>query len=747
MYEFKKNIIIIFLFFILTNSSVQSEVINKIDIKGNERISKETIVIFGDIVIGKNYESPDVNSLIKKLYETSFFSDISVELKNNKLNIVVKENPIVNSIIFNGEKAKKHTSKIKELIQLKEKSSFLESYIKNDINIIKSFYKNSGYYFIEIDAEVEKLERNRVNLVYTLNKGEKAKIAKIYFLGDKKIREKKLRDVITSQENRFWKVVSRNIFLNKERINLDKRLLKSYYKNKGYYEVDIKSTNVEYAEGEGFVLTYNISAGKRYKFKKFFTNVADVLDQSAFVSLEPEYNKLIGKYYSQKKLKLILDKIDKLSEQKELQFINHNIVEVLDGSGVEVKINIFEGKKIIIERVNIIGNSVTNDSVIRSELIVDEGDPFSTLLVNKSINEIKARNIFGRVSHEILPGSSNDLKVLEITVEEMATGEIMAGAGIGTDGTSFQFAVSENNWLGRGIKLQSALNVTTQKISGSLSLNNPNYNYTGNSLSSSLDVSSTDRTSTSGFKSSKTGFSVGTSFEQYENIYIAPNISLAFEDIEVDSTASKNIKKMEGNFFNVDAGYTVTSDQRNQSFKPTKGHKISFNQSLPLVQDSSSIKNALNVTKYHEFTEDLIGSIKFYAAAINGIDDDVRLTNRLYVPRSRLRGFDTSKVGPKDGEDYIGGNYLTTLGAEAQFPNFLPESYKTDIGLFIDTANIWGVDFSDSVDKTNMLRSSIGISASTFTPIGPLSFTFAQNLTKSTNDETETFNFRLGTSF
>ena len=126
MYEFKKNIIIIFLFFILTNSSVQSEVINKIDIKGNERISKETIVIFGDIVIGKNYESPDINSLIKKLYETSFFSDISVELKNNKLNIVVKENPIVNSIIFNGEKAKKHTDKIKELIQLKEKGSFLK---------------------------------------------------------------------------------------------------------------------------------------------------------------------------------------------------------------------------------------------------------------------------------------------------------------------------------------------------------------------------------------------------------------------------------------------------------------------------------------------------------------------------------------------------------------------------------------------------------------------------------------------
>ena len=128
-------------------------------------------------------------------------------------------------------------------------------------------------------------------------------------------------------------------------------------------------------------------------------------------------------------------------------------LETLDVNGVEVKINIFEGEKIIIERVNIVGNSVTNDSVIRSELIVDEGDPFSTLLVNKSINEIKAKNIFGKVEHKILPGSTDDFKVLEISVEEKATGEIMAGAGVGTDGTSFQFAVSENNWLGRGIKL------------------------------------------------------------------------------------------------------------------------------------------------------------------------------------------------------------------------------------------------------------------------------------------------------
>ena len=747
MLNFKKIFFSVFLFINLFVVNSHSEVVKTIEIKGNERISSETIIVFGDILIGKDYKSSDVNQLIKKLFDTSFFSDISINLANNKLSITVKENPIINSIVFKGEKAKKFKEKILELVALKEKASYIEGSVKNDTNLIKEFYKSLGFYFVKIDVEVEKLKKNRVNVVYSIEKGEKAKIAKIYFLGEKKIREKKLRDIITSQESKFWKFISRNVYLNKARVELDKRLLENYYRNKGYYEVDVKSTNVEYSEGEGFVLTFNINAGKRYKFKKIFANVSETLDKSAFASLEKEFNKLVGHYYSQRKLKKVLEKIDKLSEQKELQFINHNILETLDENGVEVKINIFEGDKVIIERINIVGNSVTNDSVIRSELLVDEGDPYSVLLVNKSINEIKGRNIFGKVEHKVMEGSSNDVKVLEISVEEKATGEILAGAGIGTDGTSFQFSISENNWLGRGIKLETSANISEEKISGNIMVNNPNYNFSGNAVRTALDVSSTDRQTTSGFKSSKTGFLLGTSFEQYEDFYVSPTFTVEFEDIEVDSTASSSIKKMEGNFFNADLGYALTLDKRNQSFKPTQGYISSFSQSLPIIQDSSSISNGFNVSAYNDFSEDLIGSLKFYAKSINGIDEDVRLTERLYIPRNRLRGFNTFKVGPRDGDDYIGGNYISTLGAEAQLPNLLPESYRTDFSLFLDTANVWGVDYDDTINETNKLRSAFGLSANIFTPIGPLSFTAAQSITKATNDETETFNFRLGTSF
>ncbi len=746
MRKFKKTFIFILLFFVLLNGNSNSEIVKKVEIKGNKRISLETIMVFGDVSVGKDYNITDVNSLIKKLYSTSFFSEISASIKNNTLIITVEENPIIRSIIYDGEKAKKYMEKISEILSLKENSPFVENGIKSDINLIREFYRSLGFYFAKIDVEILTLEKNRVDVRYKINKGEKAKITKIYFLGDKKIREKKLRDVITSQEAQFWKIISRNVYLSKQRIELDKRLLKNYYRNKGYYEVDVKSTNVEYSEGEGFVLTYNINAGTRYKFNKIFANISESLDKEAFLSLEDKFSKLAGQYYSQRKLQSVLEEIDKLSEQKELQFINHNIEETLGDTGIEVKINIFEGEKVIIERINIVGNSVTNDSVIRSALIVDEGDPFSTLLVNKSINEIKARNIFSKVEYDVTAGSSPDLKVIEISVQEKATGEIVAGAGVGTDGTSFMFSIKENNWLGRGVQLESTLNLSQEKISGNISVNNPNYNYSGNSAYASLDVSSTDRSNSSGFKSSKTGFGIGTSFEQYENFYVSPNLSVAFEDIEVDASASTAVKNMEGNFFNVDLGYSVVKDDRNQRYKPTKGSKILFKQSIPIIQDSSSIVNGFDITSYHSFSEDLVGSLKFHSRAVNGIDTDVRLTERLYIPSTRLRGFNTNKVGPKDGKDYIGGNYVTALGFEAQLPNLLPESYRTDFSLFFDSANIWGVDYT-SIDETNTIRSSVGISANIFTTIGPLNFTMAQDLSKASDDQTETFNFRLGTSF
>jgi outer membrane protein insertion porin family len=378
---------------------------------------------------------------------------------------------------------------------------------------------------------------------------------------------------------------------------------------------------------------------------------------------------------------------------------------------------------------------------------VDEGDPFSELLVAKSINRIKGRNIFSKVDFKEVAGSTEDVKILEINVEEKATGEIMAGAGVGTEGASFMFSVKENNWVGKGLSLTSALSISKERVSGNFSLTDPNYRFSGNSVSTTLNVSATDRADTTGYKSSKTGFSLGTSFEQWENIFFSPTIGISHEDIEADATASNSIKKMDGTYFNSDFTYGITLDKRNQRWQPTEGYITSFFQSLPIIQDSSSVMNTYSASIWNEFSENAIGSLKFQAKTVHGVDDDVRLTNRLYVDGRKLRGFVRGKVGPKDGVDWIGGNYVAGLSAEVQLPNLLPESYKTDFSVYLDTANIWGVDYSDTIGDSSKIRSSIGISANVFTPVGPLSWTLSQSISKASTDQTETFNFNIGTSF
>jgi outer membrane protein assembly factor BamA len=169
---------------------------------------------------------------------------------------------------------------------------------------------------------------------------------------------------------------------------------------------------------------------------------------------------------------------------------------------------------------------------------------------------------------------------------------------------AFQFAINENNWLGKGIKFQTALNLSTERISGNILLNNPNYKFSNKALKAGLNVASTDRSSSSGFKSSRTGFNIGTSFEQYEDIYFSPSIDILHENIETESSASDRLKKMDGDYFNANFTYGITIDKRNQSWQPTEGYKASITQSLPLIQDSSSIFNTLNISNYHDFSED-----------------------------------------------------------------------------------------------------------------------------------------------
>ncbi len=729
---------------------VSSEIINDIEIKNNNRVSKATILTFGNIEKGKDYSDKELNDILKNLYETNFFSDIEFEIKNNILILTVVENKIIQQIKIEGIKAKKTTKLLLESIQLQDKSPYNEYLASQDLNLIKNALSSQGYYFAKVKSSIQDNNNDTVNLIYEIDLGEKALISKIEFTGDKKIKDRKLRNIITSEENKFWKFISRKKYLNKNQVNLDKRLLNNYYLNKGYYQVNISDSSARLLDSGKFNLVFNIDAGEKFKINKTELILPDDYDPKNFSKVNKILKKLENETYSFNKLSKVVDQIDAISLSREYEFISAKInEEIIDNNLLNLKIIITETQKKYVEKINIFGNNITQETVIRNNLEIDEGDPFNELLQAKSLNNLKALNFFKTVQADIKDGSSKDSKIITFNVEEKPTGELTAGAGVSSDGTSFGFSVSENNYAGKGIKLITSLDMSEDKIKGQFNIVNPNFNYTDKALSANISSMVTDKLTKNGYKSSKTGFSFGTSFEQYEDFYITPNISTYVEKLETNVNAIDSLKKQEGNYFDTTVGYSIMFDKRDRKWRTTEGFVSKFVQNLPILADDKSILNGYEFSKFNKWGEELVTKISLYARAVNSLDDakDVRISERLSLPRTRLRGFETGKIGPKDGGDYVGGNYATSLNFSTNLPMVFPSVQTADFAFFVDAGNVWGVDYSDTVNESNEIRSAAGIGVNWFTPIGPLNFTLAQPITKASSDKTETFQFSIGTTF
>ena len=739
-----KSILIIFIITISANS----EIIKEIKVNGNKRVSSATIKIFSEIEVNSDLSVNQLSDVVKKLYSTNFFNNVELIVEKNILYISVIENPLIQTLTFEGVKNKRIVKLLNEQIEMREKSSFIKNRVKNDEEKIINILRTNGYYFSKVTPKIKKNDNNTVDLIFEIDLGDKAYIKKITFIGNKKIKENKLKKVIISEEAKFWKFVSSRKFLDLNRIKLDEKLLYNFYKNKGYYNVSVESSSAKVIDESNFELIFNINAGKKYYFGQIDLIIPDEYSPESFKKIINVKDKLKGKTYSLNKIKKILNEIDEIALTKEFEFISAKYKENIIDNNINLLIKLEESKKFYIERINVFGNYITEENVIRNSLLVDEGDAYNEILVNKSINEIKSRRLFKTVNKIIDDGSSKDLKIININVEEQATGEIFAGAGTGTSGSSLSFGIKENNYLGKGVKLDSQVSISDTALQGSLTMNNPNYKNSQKSLRTSLETTKIDQMSRFGYESTKTGFSIGTVFEQYEDIYFSPSISNYLETLKTSSEASDAKKKQKGDYFDSSFNYGLSLNKLNQNFQPSSGFKSTFFQSLPIYSDDYSIENKYDFVKYYSPNENAILSFRLLAQSINSLTgDDVRISKRIYIPSKRLKGFEFGKIGPKDGNDYIGGNYATAFNFATTLPGIFKDLETIDFSFFVDAGNVWGIDYSDTINDNSKIRTSSGLAVDWLTPIGPLSFSFAKPITKADTDRTENFRFDIGTTF
>ncbi len=725
-----------------------SEIVKTIQITGNSRISDETIIMFSKINEGQNFDDSMSNKLLKNLYDTNFFSNVSVKFENNIILINVEEAPLIKDIKISGIKAEKFKKLINESLILKPRGSFNNFFLSEEKKIIQSKLKSVGYYFSKIDPYVEILDDNMVSVDYRIDIGEKSKIGKISFIGDKVYKDNKLRSVIVSEEYKFWKFISGKKFLQEELIELDKRLLKNFYLNKGYYNVEINTSFAKLIDKNEFELIFNINANKKIYFGDMKVVLPNDFDEENYKDLKKLLIDLKDKPYSLYHVDKILNNIDLITTNEEFKSSNAYAQQDIVSNKLNINFVVEKGKTFYIERINILGNNITRESVIRNQLEIDEGDPYNEILAKKSENNLKNLNFFKSVKSRVVDGKNQNSKIINYEIIEKPTGEITAGAGVGTDGGSFYFAVKENNYLGKGVGVDADITISTDSIKGNYSITNPNFNNSDKSVYLNIKAEETDKLTDFGYKTNKTGLALGTSFEYLKDFNLGFSASSFVETMETDSTASANQQKQAGDYFDTFLKFNFDYDKRNQKFKTSDGFRTNYSVNFPIISDTNTVTNRYNYKVFNEFFENNITSFSISLASANSItDDDVKLSERLFIPSRRLRGFETGKIGPKDGDDFIGGNYSATFNAQSNIPGIFQNFQNLDAVMFFDAGSLWGVDYDSSLDDGSKLRSSIGIGVDWFTAIGPLNFTFSEVITKEDNDITEGFRFNLGTTF
>ena len=737
----------IIFFLILSNTSLAE--IAKVNISGNSRVNRATIESLVDKKIN-NIDSIYINNLTKKIYDTDFFADVKISYNQDILTISVIENPIVNFFYINGVKDT-DLDQVNKIITLKENSIFSSSKLKKDIESTREFLNATGYYQASIVPEVIKVDNNQVNLIINIDKKEISKIKSIYFIGSKFFSNSQLIDVITSSEDGWWKFFSTSA-LSEQRIELDKQLLKDFYKSKSFYDVQIESAFASLDKNNNFTLTFSINSGKKYKFGDYDLKVLGlVLKDEDTSEIKNISNKLLkNEFYSP----LIINKLNKqvtsFLESKRYDNFEINIQDVkATDTNINVIIQLNDGQKSLVNKINIKGNTITEEKTIRDNLIISEGDQLNSSKIKKSVDSIKSKQLFSKVEYKIEESEKKNFKDLNLFVKEQPTGNVSAGVGYGTNGGLFEASINERNFLGQGINLNFTGRLSTDVIRGEISYVDPNYINSNKELAASL-FSEVDDYKNSGYQNKRTGTRFATKYEIYEDVFFRPNLGLQFDKLEVTGSASSLLRSRQGDFITTSLGYNFSYDQRDSKFNPTSGSLIYFDQNIAtFFSDIPTVQTGIGATFYTElFSDKFIGSAKAKLANVVAFNDkDVKLSDRIFASSNDLRGFEQRGVGPVDSGDHIGGNNLATLSLKSTFPNPIPESLRATTFLFFDMGNVWGADYSNTISDSSKLRTSTGIALDLMSPIGPLSFTYSIPLSKASTDKEQSFLFNIGSSF
>ena len=746
----QKFLIIILFLCTITISFAEENLIKKIDINGNQRIDEETIISYSNIKLDEIYSEEKGNEILKSLFNTELFSNIEIKYNDNQLSIIVVENPTINLIKFKGNSKVKDEDLLLE-IQLKERSVYSRSKVKNDIERILTLYQRNGRLSTEVIPKIEPLDTNRINLSYEILESEISKVSKIVFIGNNSFSTSKLKSIMKTKEKRLLRFLSSSDRYDPDKIEYDKQLITEFYNNNGFPNFTFTSSIAQLSQNtNSFEVIMYVDEGEKYNFGEI--NVKTKLEKINSDAVLPLISANAGDVFNRSKISESIEIIKELAEGDGYSFIEIN-PKFSDNSvtkTIDIEIDINEGPRVYVNSINIMGNRRTLDRVIRREMQISEGDAFNKYIMNYSKDSIRALNYFSSVEITDERTTFPDKVDLLIEVEEKNTGEASIGAGYSSSTSgSITLGLRENNFLGKGQNVNFSASFANTRNTYDISFTEPYFNNKNLSLSFDIYSNFEDRAGVN-YETEDIGFGFGLGFPLASDKNIQTKYTLYTSKVKPDSNATAYERLLGGTDTVSQIGYVFNFDRRNSRYKPSSGFNLSISQDLAgLGGTSYYYRNTGEYNIYKKISNNLIGAFKLKAGSVNGYNGKYQpLSSNFRLGGKKLRGFKAGKVGPRTGSSYTGGQYFYLTSFETNIDlNF--DAYDITSTLFVDLGSVWGLEnpaYSEINDDHN-LRSSFGVNFNWDSAVGPINIIYASILESELTDTTDNLSFDIGYNF
>ena len=735
----------------ICSDAMAQGLVRNIDITGLQRVERETALSYAGISAGESVSSSELNSALRRLYDTGLFSDISFDTKGDTLLIKVVENPVIGVRAFDGND--KIDDKILESeVQSAPRSVFSKAKVQQDVQRILAVYKRAGRYGVKVEPKIIKKSDNRVDLIFEIEEGPEAKIDTINFIGNKRYTSKDLQSEIMSKESRWYRLFSSAESFDREKMNYDQELLRRFYNRHGYADFAVISAIAELSRDKtSFVLTFTIDEGNRYKVNdiKINSNVADIDPNQwyEFVTFG------VNDWYNSDEIEKTVSALTEELSRKGFVFVEvtPTIHKDRETGKLSVVFDIKENAKIFVNRINITGNNRTLDEVIRREFRIAEGNVFNAAKIRESRRNVERLNFFSKVDIDS-ERVDYDKADINVNVEEKSTGYFNVGVGYSTvNGALIRAGITENNFLGKGQQVSLNAGMSQRSNDYSFSFTEPYFLDRRLSAGGDLFYQTEDYQDESSYDMDTMGVRARLGWDYTDNLSQFVRYTLKKDEIKNVNSASKYIQSEAGETVDSVIGQTLVYDKRDNVMQPKEGYYLSFGNDISgLGGDDKYLKFDAKAYKFFTLSDHYTFKFFINGGYITGYgNEDARLTQRYFLGGNTMRGFDTGGIGARDKatKDALGGNWMVWGGAELAFPLGLDElgirgRTFVDIGT---TGKPDNVDMND-IDYSSSPRVAVGFGFEWTSPMGKIDIDFGFPIVKEDYDETEVFRLNFGTS-